>query len=104
MKNTDLKNKTVTVVGLGNSGLNASLLEVCIFLTCVPLMKAQLSSELPECMHIPTSAISDFAAICVEHIKLKNASLEPLSLLRCAPVTTTGEFRLLSMKLSAADA
>ncbi len=66
-------------------------------------MRSQKLSDESACMHIPTSATSLARRDrSLRRSRFMNASLEPLSLLLCAPVSTTGAFKFLSMKLSAA--
>jgi len=80
----------------------ASRLEVCIFLTLVPLCTAITLSLLALCVTTTDSAKGALAATAIAAFRLRTASVEGLSLDLCAPTSAMGPGALLKAKARAA--
>jgi len=81
---------------------NASLREVCIFLTRVPAWTANESSPGVSCMMTNTPAMLPLVQNLAHAMRLLDASDDGRSEERCAPTSTTGFVTPWSMNESAA--
>ena len=92
----------ISAIGESLIILNASLRDVCIFLTFVAGIARQMLSFVFLCPMSATSAMSDVAYFA-EQIRLSAASVDARSMLRCEYVRATGLFRPWRKKARAAD-